>query len=197
MKNKYAFFCHLHGKKIFEMITPFECSAVKDRRLWLMYSICSAPSDSNPDWCQLSGIILFAPHPFCATISPSIPSYSTVTPNVTLIHPPPHPSNYFSGISDTMSAEITKRVAIMNASENKRISFVLWTSFPFSFSCLLSPLHAGFRLQHLWGSGVSRGSRTGVESRSSSLWRGKSAGSAGHRTIYSPQTIPRLRLSAC
>lgn len=89
MKHKYSYFCHLHGKTIFEMIIPFECSAVKDRRLWLMYSICSAPSDSNPDWCQLSGIILFAPHPFCAAISPSIPSYSTVTPNVTLIHPPP------------------------------------------------------------------------------------------------------------
>lgn len=74
------------------MIIPFESSAVKDRRLWLMYSICSAPSDSNPDWCQLSGIILFAPHPFYATISPSIPSYSTVTPNVTLIHPPIPPT---------------------------------------------------------------------------------------------------------
>lgn len=92
MKHKYAYFCHLHGKTIFEMIIPFECSAVKDRRLWLMYSICSAPSDSNPDWCQLSGIILFAPHPFCAAISPSIPSYSTVTPNVTLIHPPIPPT---------------------------------------------------------------------------------------------------------
>lgn len=123
------------------MIIPFECSAVKDRRLWLMYSICSAPSDSNPDWCQLSGIILFAPHPFCAAISPSIPSYSTVTPNVTLIHPP-HPTNYFFGISDTMSGEITEWVAIMNVSENKGISFVLWTSFPFSFSCLLLYMQA-------------------------------------------------------
>lgn len=74
MKHKYAYFCHLHGKTIFKMIIPFECTAVKDRRPWLMHSICSAPSDSNPDWCQLWGIILFAPHPFCAAIStPSLP----------------------------------------------------------------------------------------------------------------------------
>lgn len=53
-----------------------------------MYSICSAPSDSNPDWCQRLLIILFAPHPFCAAFTASIPSYSTVTPNVTLFHPP-------------------------------------------------------------------------------------------------------------
>lgn len=89
-----------------------------------MSSICSAPSDSNPDWCQRSLLILFAPHPFCAAFTASIPSYSTVTPDVTLSHPP-HPSNYFSGISETMSAGITKRAAITSVGENKGICFVL------------------------------------------------------------------------
>lgn len=61
---------------------------MKDIRLWFIYSICSAPFEPNPDWYQLLVIILFAPHPFYAAISPSIPSYSAASPNVTLIHPP-------------------------------------------------------------------------------------------------------------
>lgn len=44
----------------------------------------------------------------------------------------PHPFNYVSGISDTMSAEIIQWAAITSASENKGIPFVLCTSFLFS-----------------------------------------------------------------
>lgn len=116
----------------------------------------------------------------------------------------PHPLDGPSRISDTMSAEIPKCAAIARVGENNGVSPLLCSSilsshclchvFSLSLSLLLLP--SGLRLQHLRGSGVSRGSRAGVESRSSRVWGGNAPGPAGHRTIYPSQTLPRLRLSA-
>lgn len=75
-----------------------------------MYSICSSPFDSNPDWCQLLVLILFAPHPFCAAIFPPSP-HIQLSPQMLHLSIP-HPLNGFSGISDTLSAEITKCAAL-------------------------------------------------------------------------------------
>lgn len=62
--------------------------------------------------------------------------------------------------------------------------------------CVIS-LHTGFRIQHLWGSGVPWGSGAGDESRSGGLWGRQAAGSAGHRPIYSSQALPGPCLPAC
>lgn len=155
-----------------------------------MYSICSAPFDSNPDWCQLLVLILFAPHPFCA-----------VTLNVTLIHLPSPTASLGFQTQCLLKLQSVPQSRASARTTGLPLFFVPHSYFPIFFvtsSLSLSLfLNAGLRLQHLWGSGVSRGSRAGVESRSNSLWGGKSPGSAGHRTIYSPQTVPGLCLSAC